>query len=241
VGDDQRAGAARADRVGEQRQDAGGGRGVEIAGRLVGQDQRGIMNQRARDRDPLKLPARQVLREVPPAGAEPDHVEQRVGAGKPARPVARGERERERDILAQRQIGQDVERLKHEADAVAAQRVRRASSSVPRSTPSIAMRPVSARSRPATTLSRVDLPTPDSPMIAISSPGAGVEGEPAEQRAAAGHALRQVRDVQHGRHGRGGGIGRHWRCGSFPAVPDARTRDRRLWVRAQRRIAWAGR
>jgi hypothetical protein len=48
-------------------------------------------------------------------------VEQRVGAGQPARPVARGERERQCDILAQRQIGQDVERLKDEADAVAAE------------------------------------------------------------------------------------------------------------------------
>ena len=46
--------------------------GVEVAGRLVGEDDRGIADDRARDGDPLLLTARELGREVPRAVGEPD-------------------------------------------------------------------------------------------------------------------------------------------------------------------------
>ena len=47
---------------------------VEVAGRLVGQDDRRLVDQRARDRDALLLPARQLVGMMVSALAEPDRV-----------------------------------------------------------------------------------------------------------------------------------------------------------------------
>ena len=63
-----------------------GRRGVEVSGGLVGEDDRGIGDDRARDRDALLLAARQLRRLVLGAIREPDHLER--GAG-PLRPLAR--------------------------------------------------------------------------------------------------------------------------------------------------------
>src|SRR6185503_2899766 len=48
----------------EQPEDLLGGRAVEIAGGLVGDDQRRVRDQRTRDRDALLLPARKLVRLV---------------------------------------------------------------------------------------------------------------------------------------------------------------------------------
>ena len=65
--------------------------------------------------------------------------------------------------------------LEHEADPARGESVRRALSSIaPTSTPSSATVPASQSSSPAMQLSRVDLPTPDSPTMATNSPGATV-------------------------------------------------------------------
>ena len=53
---------------------------VEIAGRLVGEDQRRIVGQRARDGDALLLAARQLRRVVMSAIVQADLVEQRLRA-----------------------------------------------------------------------------------------------------------------------------------------------------------------
>ncbi len=48
--------------IGQQRHDLVAGLGVEAAGGLVGQDQRGLIGQRARHGDPLALPAAELAR-----------------------------------------------------------------------------------------------------------------------------------------------------------------------------------
>ena len=52
------------------------GRRVEVAGRLVGQHDRRIVGERARDRDALLLAARQLRRIVMRAIGQPNLVEQ---------------------------------------------------------------------------------------------------------------------------------------------------------------------
>ena len=53
---------------------------VEVPGRLVGEQDRRVVDQRARDRDALLLPARQLVRMVVGAVAEPDQLEHLHGA-----------------------------------------------------------------------------------------------------------------------------------------------------------------
>ena len=57
------------------------GRDVEVPGRLVGQQHGGLVRERAGDRDPLLLAARQLRGQVVAPSGEPDRVEQRVGSG----------------------------------------------------------------------------------------------------------------------------------------------------------------
>ena len=59
----------------EQREDLGRSLRVEVAGRLVGQDQPGLVDERPGDRDPLLLAARQLGRSVAVPVGEPDEVE----------------------------------------------------------------------------------------------------------------------------------------------------------------------
>ena len=94
-------------------------RAVEIAGRLVGQDQRRIVGQRARDRDALLLAARELRRVVMPAIVQPDFVEQRLRARRRIPPA--GDLHRHQDVLERRQRRHQVEELEDEADLLAAQ------------------------------------------------------------------------------------------------------------------------
>ena len=59
----------------EDAHDLDAGARVEVAGRLVGEDDRRLVDQRARDRDALLLAARQLVRDVVIALAEADGVE----------------------------------------------------------------------------------------------------------------------------------------------------------------------
>ena len=85
------------DRAAQQPEHLGGGLGVEVAGRLVGEDHGGARDQRAGDGDALLLAARQLRRPVREAVAEADGVDER------AEPLLvdlrAGEHQRERDVL----------------------------------------------------------------------------------------------------------------------------------------------
>ena len=93
---------------------------VEVAGRLVGEDDlRARADERTSDGDALLLTAGQLGRAMAEAVLEPDGVDDVV------EPVtvdlAPGERGREHDVLLRGQRGHQVERLEDEADPVAPQ------------------------------------------------------------------------------------------------------------------------
>ena len=92
---------------------------VEIAGRLVGEQDRRIVGQRAGNRDPLLLAAGELRRIVMPAAGQAHLVEQRVRAA--AGVAAPGNLHRHQDVLARRQRRHQVEELEDEADLLAAQ------------------------------------------------------------------------------------------------------------------------
>ncbi len=96
-----------------------GGLGVEVAGRLVEQQQRRLVDERARDRDALQLAARQHRGEVVAAAFEADRREHRPRARRRIGGLL--QQQRQRDVLLDRQVRQHVERLEHEAHAVAPQ------------------------------------------------------------------------------------------------------------------------
>ena len=97
-------------------------RGVEVAGRLVGEQQRRLGHQRARDRDALLLAARELGRRVLRAVGEPDRCE-RLAARAARRSRARTPPvdQRQLDVLERGRARQQVEALEHEAEVVAAQ------------------------------------------------------------------------------------------------------------------------
>ena len=94
-------------------------RAVQIAGRLIGEDQRRIVGQRPSDRNALLLASRQLRRIVMPAIVQADFVEQRLG---PLGGVAAaGDLHRHLDVLDGGERRHQVEELEHEADLLAAQ------------------------------------------------------------------------------------------------------------------------
>ena len=100
------------------------GAGIEIAGRLVGEQQTGRVDQRPRDRHPLLLAARELAGRIALAVAQTEQLERRP---RPldARTGAGGSRcgveQRQRHVLERAGAGQKVEALEHEAQAFAAQ------------------------------------------------------------------------------------------------------------------------
>ncbi len=90
VADDDERGADLRHELGEQPVDRARRARVELAGRLVGQEQRGLMNERRAGRDALLLAARELRRRIVGALRKAHGVEQREGALPPlaaARPL----------------------------------------------------------------------------------------------------------------------------------------------------------
>ena len=92
---------------------------VEIAGRLVGDQDRRVRRQRARERHPLLLAARQLGRIMVAALAQADGG--KLARGALLRVLDAGELERHRDVLQRRHGGDEMERLEHDADIAAAE------------------------------------------------------------------------------------------------------------------------
>ena len=109
----------RATRSRAKRQHLVGGVLVEIAGRLVGEQQQRLWRQRAADRDALLLPAGQLLRIAPREIAEPEPLHQ---FAVPGRIVPPGEARLEFQIVLDRQARDQIELLEHEAQLIAPQR-----------------------------------------------------------------------------------------------------------------------
>src|SRR5690606_2396610 len=93
--------------------------GVEIAGRLVGEQDARLVDERAGERDPLLLAARKLRGIVIEPVAEADPAEQLRGP--PADVRVASQLERYLHVLAGRQRRNQLERLEHEADGGAAE------------------------------------------------------------------------------------------------------------------------
>jgi hypothetical protein len=95
------------------------GGGVEVAGRLVRQQDRRLGDEGPRQRDPLLLTTRELTRQVMPAVRQADRRQQRLRPR--ARVAVAAQLERHRDVLLRGQRRDQVERLEHEAERAAAQ------------------------------------------------------------------------------------------------------------------------
>ena len=131
----------------EDRVDLVAGLGVELAGRLVGQDQDRLLDQRPGDRHPLLLAAGELIGAVIEAIAQADLGQQLDGPLPLLGRHAPGQ-ERDQHVLERRQVADQVERLEDEADLVAAIGVLlRPRTSATRSWPSTMISPEVGRSR----------------------------------------------------------------------------------------------
>ena len=142
---------------------------VEVAGRLVGDQDRRVRRDRAGDRDALLLAARELGRVVVQPLAEADRPEL---ASRPLEGVGgAGELQRQRDVLERRHGRARGGRTGRRCRCAGRESAPGASSSsCERSVPSTTTRPVSGRSRPAISMSSVDLPEPDGPTRPTASP-----------------------------------------------------------------------
>ena len=106
----------------QQRDDRGAGLRVQRAGRLVGEDDRGLGDERARDRRALPLAAGELGRVVVEAMAEADALERLARALAPLRARHAGVEQAAGDVVDGRQPVEQVELLEDEAHAARPQR-----------------------------------------------------------------------------------------------------------------------
>ena len=118
VGRDDDGGAEPVER-GEQVQDALRHGRVDVAGRLVGDEQFGAGDDRAGDGDALLLAARQRRRARAGAVGEPDPGEHLAHRALDLVLAMPGDAQRQRDIVERRQMADEAEILEHHADAAA--------------------------------------------------------------------------------------------------------------------------
>ena len=160
-----------------------GGVLVEVAGRLVREQQRGFHDQRARDRDALLLAARQHPRPMLEPLAEPDPRQQARRARLPLRRRPPRDAHRHLGVLERGELRQQVMELEHEADVPVPERDElRVGSDASSALADPDRCPRRPRSSPPSTCSSVLFPTPDAPTIATISPCSRLEVEPAQHR-----------------------------------------------------------
>ena len=102
-----------------QVEDRAAGGGVEVRRRLVGEDQRRTVHQRARDGDALALTAGQLARTAAVFVGEPDALQQLVDALAAFGLSEPRQQQGILDVLARRQHRHEVEALEDEAEAIA--------------------------------------------------------------------------------------------------------------------------
>jgi hypothetical protein len=107
----------------EELEDLGARLRVQVPGGLVGEEQRGLRDERPGDRHPLLLSAGELVRRVVEARAQPDALEHRPGPRRPlrARDAALVD-ERELDVLEGGRAREEVEPLEHEPDRLVPER-----------------------------------------------------------------------------------------------------------------------
>ena len=164
----------------EQGEQAGAGGGVQVAGGLVGQHDRGTADQRRGRWPPAGVPRRTAARPVVRAVGQPDPVQRGRGGSAPLGGGYPAVEQPGRDVVERGEVLQEEELLEHHAQPVGPQRRTAAGRAGPRSAwPVMRTDPDVGRSSPAARLSRVVLPDPDGPTTATSSPTVDGEGDSA--------------------------------------------------------------
>ena len=120
VGRDDRRDALGPDDVPDEQHDPLPGLRVELAGRLVGEQQPRPVRERPGDRDPLLLAARELVRPVLRPLAEADELQQLGHARVALAGIRADEPQRHLDVLGRGQDRDQAERLEHERDRLAA-------------------------------------------------------------------------------------------------------------------------
>src|SRR5256886_8766617 len=100
----------------EQREHLFGGLAIQIAGRLVRHQDRGIARDGPRDRHALLLAARELARIMVHAVGKADQRERRLHVLPPLGLRKRGQEQRQLDVLECREHGEQVVELEHEPD-----------------------------------------------------------------------------------------------------------------------------
>ena len=174
MGDEQQRGASALLQREQEVHDLRAGGEVEIAGRLVGEDQRGPRPKRAGDRHALLLAAGELAGEMRLAMRQPDLGERRARRIEGVVPVE--EFERQRHVLERGHGRHEVEGLEHDADIGGTE---------PGQAVLIERGIVGAdhldaaagrASSPAMTMSSVDLPEPRGPTTAMRVAGRAPRG-----------------------------------------------------------------
>jgi hypothetical protein len=97
---------------------------VEVPGRLVGEQHRGVVDERACDREALLLPARELVRQRGGDRPQPEGVDQ-LAAAHGGRRVRAAHAPGQQHVRFARELGEEVEELEDEADVAPAQRRQR--------------------------------------------------------------------------------------------------------------------
>jgi hypothetical protein len=178
VGDQDEGEAAFAPEPVEQGDDVVPGAGVEVARRLIGQQDLGLFDQGAGDADPLLLAAGQLGRQVPCPLGETDLVQCLRGPGPPLGGAGPGRDEGGLDVSCAVSVGTRLKVWKTKPIEVARTLVSRLSRKAPRSWPSNSTVPEVGRSSPPSSCSSVVLPWPVGPWIASHSPSSMTRSTP---------------------------------------------------------------
>ena len=197
VGRDDDRGTARVD-LAEQPHDLDREVGIEVPGRLVRQEQLGLVDDRARDRDPLLLAARQRAGQDVEPVLEADPLERVVRA--PLLLAARDPRDVQDvgDVLERRLALDELEVLEDDADRasqVGDLRVRKRRDLAAADDDL----PLGRQLLPEEEPQQRGLPGPGGARDEDELPALDLEADVAERRSPLGVALRQVRDPDQGR------------------------------------------
>ena len=170
VGDEHDRLAQPVARVPQQIEDLDAGREVEVAGRLVGEEDRRRRGERAGKGHSLLLTGAQLVRTSIRLVDQPDEAQELADPLAMLSERSTGDEERERHVLAHRQKGDEVEELEHEPGLAPPGEVRCSSSRAVTSMPSMTTVPLVGSSSPPRSWSIVLLPEPDGTMSATNSP-----------------------------------------------------------------------